>query len=164
MGSLNLGWVIPDAKGTGINVEQLDKAVRLLSLAQEHGLVLARNGDKLKMSQAVKHDDPDLDIIFRTLAARKQDVLAIMEDAQAIRQWLHKTQTQLVNLHTKLNDVMDQWVNVEQMYITLHPDSKGCVCAPDLCRDDAVVRCDYCARKEHNDSAIKGDQGSLTDF
>ena len=147
-----------------ITTEQLDNAARLLSLAQEHDLVLARNGDKLKMSQAVKHEDPNLEIIFRTLAANKQDVMTVMEDAQAIRQWLHKTQVQLTNLHNKLNDVMDEWINVEQMYIKLYPNSKGCVCAPELCRDDAVVRCDYCARKEHDDNATKGEQSSLTDF
>ena len=148
----------------GLDMEQLDKAVRLLSLAQEHGLVLARNGDKLKMSQAVKHEDPNLEIIFRTLAANKQDVMTVMEDAQAMRQWLYKTQVQLADLHNKLNDVMDEWINIEQMYINLYPDSRGCVCAPELCGDDAVVRCDYCARKEHDDNATKGEQSSLTDF
>ena len=49
-----------------IDMDRLDRVVGLLILAQEHGLVLARNGDKLKMSQAVKHEDPNLDIIFRT--------------------------------------------------------------------------------------------------
>ena len=42
-----------------IDMDRLDRVVGLLILAQEHGLVLARNGDKLKMSQAVKQEDPN---------------------------------------------------------------------------------------------------------
>ena len=133
-----------------LNWEELDRAVRLLSLAQEHGLVLTRNGDKLAMSQAEKHDDPNLHVIFRTLAANKASILAMMEDGAAVRQWLDRTQQQLINLHNELNDTMDRWVNVEKMYSKLHPNIEGCVCAPGVCRDDAVVRCDYCAeRKRH---------------
>ena len=133
-----------------LNWEELDRVVRLLSLAQEHGLVLARNGDKLAMSQAEKHDDPNLHIIFRTLAANKESVLAMMEDGAAVRQWLDRTQQRLINLHNSLNDTMDSWVNVETMYMALHPDSKGCLCAPGKCRDDAVVRCTPCATGEDN--------------
>ena len=128
-----------------LNWEELDRAVRLLSLAQEHGLVLTRNGDKLAMSQAEKHDDPNLHVIFRTLAANKASILAMMEDGAAVRQWLDRTQQQLINLHNELNDTMDHWVNVEKMYLALHPDSQGCLCAPGVCREDAVVRCTPCA-------------------
>ena len=131
-----------------LNWDELDKSVRLLSLAQEHDLKLERNGDKLAMSQAEKHDDPNLHIIFRTLAANKESVLAIMEDGVAVRQWLDRTQQRLINLHNSLNDTMDSWVNVEKMYMALHPDSKGCLCAPGKCRDDAVVRCTPCATGE----------------
>ena len=131
-----------------LNWDALDKSANLLSLAQAHGLVLARNGDKLAMSQAEKHDDPNLHIIFRTLAANKESVLAIMEDGVAVRQWLDRTQQQLINLHNTLNDTMDSWVNVEKMYMALHPDSQGCLCAPGKCRDDAVVRCTPCATGE----------------
>ena len=131
-----------------LNWDELDKSVRLLSLAQEHDLKLERNGDKLAMSQAEKHDDPNLHIIFRTLAANKESVLAIMEDGVAVRQWLDRTQLQLINLHNSLNDTMDSWVNIEKMYLALHPDSKGCLCAPGKCRDDAVVRCTPCATGE----------------
>jgi hypothetical protein len=133
-----------------LNWEELDRVVRLLSLAEQHNLVLTKRGDKIHMAQAVVQPDPDLDITFRTIAARKQEVLAVMEDAQAIRQWLDNSQRQLVNLYTELNDKMDRWENVEKMYVKLHPDIEGCVCAPGVCRDDAVVRCNYCAeRKEH---------------
>ena len=135
---------------TSLNWDELDKSANLLSLAQEHGLVLARNGDKLAMSQAEKHDDPNLHIIFRTLAANKQNVLAMMEDGAAVRQWLDRTQQRLINLHNSLNDTMDSWVNVEKMYMALHPDSKGCLCAPGKCRDEAVVRCTPCATGEDN--------------
>ena len=133
-----------------LNWDELDKSANLLSLAQAHGLVLARNGDKLAMSQAEKHDDPNLHIIFRTLAANKQNVLAMMEDGAAVRQWLDRTQQRLINLHNSLNDTMDSWVNVEKMYMALHPDSKGRLCAPGKCRDDAVVRCTPCATGEDN--------------
>jgi hypothetical protein len=141
-----------------LNWEELDRVVRLLSLAQEHGLKLERNDDKLKMAQAVKHDDPNLHIIFRTLAANKASVLAMMEDDAAVRQWLDKTQQQLINLHNELNDTMDHWVNVEKMYLSLYPDSQGCLCAPGTCRDDAVVRCTPCANGPSFNS-ITGDLG-----
>ena len=107
--------------------------------------MLTRNGDKLAMSQAEKHDDPNLHVIFRTLAANKASILAMMEDGAAVRQWLDRTQQQLINLHNELNDTMDHWVNVEKMYLALHPDSQGCLCAPGVCREDAVVRCTPCA-------------------
>jgi hypothetical protein len=142
-----------------LNWDELDRAVRLLSLAQEHGLVLARNGDKLKMSQAVKHEDLSLDIIFRTLAANKVGVLGIMEDSAAVRQWLDRTQQQLINVHNELNDTMDHWVNVEKMYLALHPDSQGCLCAPSKCREDAVVRCTPCANGLPSFNSITGDLG-----
>ena len=132
------------------NWDELDKAASLLSLAQEHGLVLARNGDKLAMSQAEKHDDPNLHVVFRTLAANKQNVLAMMEDGVAVRQWLYRTQHHLIKLHNALNDTMDNWVNVEKMYLALHPDSQGCLCDPGKCRDDAVIRCTPCATGEDN--------------
>ena len=128
-----------------IDMDRLDRVVGLLILAQEHGLVLARNGDKLKMSQAVKHEDPNLDIIFRTLAANKESVLAIMEDSAAVRQWLDLTQQHLINLHNELYDMRERWIRAEKMYLSLHPDNQGCLCAPGQCRDEAVVRCDYCA-------------------
>ena len=131
-----------------LNWDELDKSVRLLSLAQEHDLKLERNGDKLAMPQAEPHDDPNLHIIFRTLAANKESVLAMMEDGAAVRQWLDRTQQRLINLHNSLNDTMDSWVNIEKMYLALHPDSKGCLCAPGKCRDDAVGRCTPCATGE----------------
>jgi|TARA_R110000737_G_C14334321_1_gene442096 hypothetical protein len=127
-----------------IDAEQFDKSVMLLNLAQEHGLILTNNDGKLKMSQSVKHDDPDLDIIFRTLAANKAQVLEIMEDSTAVRQWLDTTQQKLIKLHNILNDTIDHWTNIEKMYLSLHPDSQGCLCAPNKCRDDAVVRCTAC--------------------
>ena len=142
-----------------LNWEELDRAVRLLSLAQEHGLVRPRNGDKLAMSQAEKHDDPNLHVIFRTLAANKASILAMMEDGAAVRQWLDRTQQQLINLHNELNDTMDHWVNVERMYLALHPNSQGCLCAPGTCRDDAVVRCTPCANGLQSFNSITGDLG-----
>ena len=142
-----------------MNWDELDRAVRLLSLAEEHGLKLERNGDKLKMAQAVKHDDPNLHIVFRTLAAHKEGVLGVMGDGVAIRQWLDRTQQQLINLHNELNDTMDHWVNVEKMYLALHPDSQGCLCAPGKCRDDAVVRCTPCANGLPSFNSITGDLG-----
>jgi len=133
-----------------VNWDELDRVVMLLNLAQEHDLKLERNGEKLKMIQQHQHKDDNLDIIFRALAANKEDVLRIMEDGAAVRQWLDGTQQQLINLHNKLNDTMDRWINVERMYLALHPDSRGCLCAPNTCRDDAVVRCTPCAKGEDN--------------
>jgi len=142
-----------------MNWDELDKSVRLLSLAQEHGLVLTRNGDKLSMSQAEKHDDPNLHVIFRILAANKASILAMMEDGETVRQWLDRTQQRLINLHNSLNDTMNNWVNVEKMYLALHPDSQGCLCAPGKCREDAVVRCTPCANGLPSFNSITGDLG-----
>ena len=129
--------------------EELDRKISFLHIAQEAGLVLKRNGDKLRMKQAVEHEDPNLDVVFRLLAANKADVLEIMEDGEAVRQWLHDTRQQMTTLHNTLNETMDRWVNVERMYVSLNPDNEGCICR-DECPDDQVVRCLWCAENRRS--------------
>jgi len=132
--------------------EELDRKVGLLNVAQEAGLVLIRNGDKLRMKQAVEHkewgtiraEDPNLDIVFRLLAANKADVLEIMEDGEAVRQWLRDTRREMTVMHNKIIEAMDRWINVERMYVALNPDDEGCICR-DGCPDDQIMRCAWCA-------------------
>jgi len=131
-----------------LNWDDLDRKVGFLNLAQEHGLVLTQGGDTLRMTlrmtQAVAHEDPDLDTVHQTLGAKKADVLAIMKDDAAVREWLARAQKELVNLNNRVNDMMDRWINIEKMYLSLHPDRQECVCSPSICPDDAVITCMYC--------------------
>jgi hypothetical protein len=129
--------------------EDLDRKVSFLHIAQEAGLVLKRNGQKLRMKQAVEHEDPNLDVVFRLLGENKVDVLEIMEDGAAVREWLLAARREMTVMHNKLNETMDRWINIERMYVALNPDDEGCICR-DECPDDQAVRCLWCAENRRS--------------
>jgi hypothetical protein len=123
--------------------EDLDRRVGLLHIAQEAGIELTRNGEKLRMKQVVD-DRGDPHLAFRILENNKADVLGIMEDSKSVRQWLLDARREMTAMHNKINETMDRWINVERMYIALNPDDEGCLCR-DGCPGDQIVRCVWCA-------------------
>ena len=122
--------------------EDLDRKVGLLHIAQEAGISLKRNGAKLRMEQ-VADDRGDPHLAFRILDTNKADVLHIMEDGESVRQWLRDARREMTTLHNKINEIMDRWINVERMYISLNPDDDGCICRDD-CPGDQIVSCTRC--------------------
>ena len=120
----------------------------LLGLAQQHHIALSVNGEKLRMEQTVEEDNPNLEIVFRTLARHKEAIIAVMADGDAIRRWLDKKQRQLIALHDEISEGAEQWLRLEAMHFALHSDDGRCVCAEGQCRDEALVRCDICAGME----------------
>ena len=123
-----------------------DQVMGLLGRAQQHHIALSVNGEKLRMVQTVEENNPNLPIIFRTLASKKEDIMAVMADGDAIRRWLDEKQRQLIALHDEISDGTEQWLRLEAMHFALHPDDRRCVCATGQCRDNALVRCDICAK------------------
>lgn len=128
--------------------DALDRKVGYLNLAREHDIKLTRAGGTLRMEQLSEGKDPRL--VVSILTANKTDVLQIMGDDTSVREWLDREQAELMNLNHEVNYRMERWINIESMYLELHPDLDGCACAPSTCRDYAVVRCKYCARRENN--------------
>jgi len=122
-----------------------EQVMDLLGLAQQHHIALSVNGGKLRMEQTVEEDNPNLEIVFRTLARHKDNVMAVMADGDAIRQWLDGKQSQLIALHDEISEGIEKWLQLEAMHFALHPDDRRCVCASGQCRDYALVRCDICA-------------------
>ena len=123
----------------------IEQVMDLLGLAQQHHIALSVNGDKLRMEQTVEEDNPNLPVVFRILARHKEDIIAVMADGDAIRQWLDEKQRKLIALHDELSEGTERWLHLEAMHFALHPDDRRCVCADGQCRDDAIVRCDICA-------------------
>jgi hypothetical protein len=121
-----------------------DQVMDLLGLAQQHHIALSVNGGKLRMEQTVDEDNPNLDIVFRTLARNKEEIIAVMTDGDAIRRWLDEKQRQLIALHDEISEGTEKWLQLEAMHFALHPDDRRCVCESGQCRDYAVVRCDIC--------------------
>jgi hypothetical protein len=122
-----------------------DQVMDLLGLARQHHIALSVNGGKLRMEQTVEEDNPNLQIIFRTLARHKEDIIAVISDGDAIRQWLDEKQSQLIALHDEISEGTEQWLYLEAMHFALHPDDRRCVCAEGQCREYALVRCYVCA-------------------
>ena len=122
-----------------------DRVMGVMGLAQQHHIALSVNGDKLRMVQTLEEDNPNLDIVFRTLARHKEAIIAVMADSDAIRQWLDEKQRRLIALHDEISEGTEQWLHLEAMHFALHPDDGRCVCADGQCRDEALVRCDICA-------------------
>ena len=122
-----------------------DRVMDMLSLAQLHHIALSVNGEKLRMVQTVEEDNPNLPVVFRTLARNKEGIIAVMTDGDAIRQWLDEKQRQLIALHDEISASTEQWLQLEAMHFALHPDDRRCVCESGQCRDEALVRCDICA-------------------
>jgi hypothetical protein len=123
-----------------------DRVMGMMGLAQLHHIALSVNGGKLRMEQTVDEDNPNLPVVFRTLARNKEDIIAVMADGDAIRRWLDEKQRQLIALHDEISASTEQWLYLEAMHFALHPDDGRCVCADGQCRDEALVRCDICAR------------------
>ena len=131
--------------------EELDRRVGILQLAQAHNIVLTKRGDKLVMRQDPGITDPNRDVIFGMIKNKKSDVMAIMADAPAVRRWLDQAQQTLIALNQEVMDAMERWINVEKMYLVLHPNNQGCACAPATCRANAVVRCRSCGSQHAKD-------------
>ena len=123
----------------------IEQVMDLLGLAQQHHIALSVNGEKLRMEQTVEEDNPNLEIVFRTLARHKEAIIAVISDGDAVRQWLDEKQRQLIALHDEISEGTEQWLHLEAMHFALHPDDGRCVCAEGQCRDEALVRCDICA-------------------
>jgi chromosome segregation ATPase len=129
-----------------------DQVMDLLGLAQQHHIALSVNEGKLRMAQTVEEDNPDLEIVFRTLAKHKDNIMAVMADGDAIRQWLDEKQRQLIALHDEISEGTEKWLQLETMHFALHPDDRRCICESGQCRDYALVRCGVCANtKEEGD-------------
>ena len=122
-----------------------DQVMDLLGLAQQHRIALSVNGEKLRMEQTVEEDNPNLEIVFRTLARHKENIIAVMADGDVIRQWLDEKQRQLIALHDEISEGIEKWLQLEAMHFALHPDDRRCVCESGQCRDEALVRCCICA-------------------
>ena len=123
----------------------IEQVMDLLGLAQQHHIALKVNGDKLRMEQTVEEDNPNLPVVFRILARHKEDIIAVMADGDAIRQWLDEKQRKLIALHDELSEGTERWLHLEAMHFALYPDDRRCVCEAGQCRDYALVRCDICA-------------------
>jgi hypothetical protein len=121
-----------------------DRVMGMMGLAQQHHIALSVNGEKLRMEQTVEEDNPNLPVVFRTLARNKEEIIAVMADGDAIRRWLDEKQRQLMALHDEISEGTEQWLYLEAMHFVLHPDDGRCVCADGQCRDEALVRCDIC--------------------
>ena len=125
-----------------------DQVMGLLGLAQQHHIALSVNGEKLRMEQTVEEDNPNLEIVFRTLARHKESIIAVISDGDAMRQWLDEKQRQLIALHDEISEGTEQWLHLEAMHFALHPDDRRCVCAEGQCREYALVRCYICVGME----------------
>ena len=130
----------------------IDKAVNLLALARQHRLSLTAIGDKLQIKRESREDNINLDIVVPLLATHKADIIEILQDPNAIKQWLGDTQKSLSVKYDALTDGMDRWGQVEEMYCKLFPDDQGCVCLDGHCIETALVTCETCVRKERDGS------------
>ena len=130
----------------------IDKAVNLLALARQHRLSLTAIGEKLQIKRESREDNINLDIVVPLLATHKADIIEILQDPNAIKQWLGDTQKSLSVKYDALTDGMDRWGQVEEMYCKLFPDDQGCVCPDGHCIETALVTCDSCVRKEQGDN------------
>jgi hypothetical protein len=130
----------------------IDKAVNLLAFARQHKLSLTAMGDKLQIQKESRDENANLDIIVSMLATNKADVIAILQDPDAIKQWLGNTQKTLSTNWDALSDGIDRWVWAEEMYHKLFPNDQGCVCPDGYCIETALVTCETCVRKEKDGS------------
>lgn len=128
----------------------IDKAVNLLALARQHRLSLTAIGEKLQIKRESREDNMNLDIVVPLLATNKADIIEILQDPNAIKQWLGDTQKSLSVKYDALTDGMDRWGWVEEMYYKLFPDDQGCVCPDGHCIETALVTCDSCVRKDNH--------------
>ena len=127
---------------------ELDKAVGLLILAQQHNISLVANGDKLRIARTTNEPNENIEIVQRSLGQNKESIMAVLSDASAVSRWLSTAQAKLATSYEALNDGIERWLLAEQIYNTLCPDNVICVCDRGHCLDLAVIRCTPCARKE----------------
>ena len=130
----------------------IDKAVNLLALARQHRLSLTAIGEKLQIKRESREDNMNLDIVVPLLATHKADIIEILQDPNAIKQWLGDTQKSLSVKYDALTDGMDRWVWAEEMYHKLFPSDQGCVCPDGYCIETALVTCETCVRKGRDGS------------
>ena len=97
----------------------IDKAVNLLALARQHRLSLTAIGEKLQIKRESREDNMNLDIVVPLLATNKADIIEILQDPNAIKQWLGDTQKSLSVKYDALTDGMDRWGWVEEKYYKL---------------------------------------------
>ena len=102
----------------------IDKAVNLLALARQHRLSLTAIGDKLQIKRESREDNINLDIVVPLLATHKADIIEILQDPNAIKQWLGDTQKSLSVKYDALTDGMDRWGGAEEMYHKLFPSDQ----------------------------------------
>ena len=131
-------------------MDSIDKAANLLAFARRHNLSLTAIGDKLQIKKESQDQNNNLDIVVSTLAANKVDIIAILQDPDAIRQWLGDTQKSLSVNYDSLLDGMDRWRWVEEVYHNLFPDNQECVCSDGHCIETALVTCNSCIKPEKN--------------
>ena len=129
-----------------VDGERLDRAIGLLALARQHNLLLAIHNGTLQVKRETKEINPNFELIIKTFSTHKEDLIAILQDPNAIRQWLDSSQEKLATKYNVLTDGMDAWQRVEDMYRQLYQDT-SCVCEQGQCRVEALINCTACVGK-----------------
>ena len=127
--------------------DELDRLAVVLALAGSHNVHLSINGEKLRMIQEPRSDEAGLDVIFRVIGKQKDMVMAALDNPDATRTWLSRTQRWLTEVKDEMFEMLDQWEQVEKMHRLMHEDTTRCVNKDGRCDDYAMVRCDVCAGK-----------------
>ena len=113
----------------------------------ENGLMVSASGGNIQVKSS--RDDvnkKDAEVLVKALRQHKDEVLAIISDAEATRKTLCEAQEALSEANDHVSVLLDHLDRLEQIYRAVFPDIKECIHGEKGCPEDSIVFCTACAK------------------
>lgn len=123
-----------------------DLGMGTIKMVRKLGVRLDILSDKLRVrAPEGEYDEKDRDIAYTAIQSNMEDVRAITNHPEEVRQALATTMRRMDLAHAFLTDNMDTVDELELIYRSLYPDDNRCVRAEGFCPENAMMNCMGCA-------------------
>ena len=133
-------------------LERYDIGLACIETALRNKLRLVPDGNEIDIKPPTgDYDREQAAFIFRTLQAKRVEVIAITSDPEGVRTALCEAQQALSDINNQCNLLLDRVARMEKAYRAVFPGITACINGAQGCPEDAVVLCTTCCKIEQGD-------------